>query len=210
MVLLIASVLHIAVTLIILVVLLLIIIKLLKILLKKTSEIDVTCNSVGSFSTTSASNLQFRFAVLLSELPWAGAFKGTGRVKLVAAGGGKAATWVMDSFAVKHMTSKSDLLVDLVPVRNQVVVAENGKVLQVHGIGSVITEGLVLPNVWYVPEIRMNHVSVHQLTTDHGLEVMMAGTRCSVTKMSDGSEVGWGHLRSDYKYEVDSLIVQQN
>lgn len=120
------------------------------------------------------------------------------------------AAWLMDSFAGNHMTGDRSLLVNIVPVNNQVVGAGNGRGLSVHGIGSVITEDVVLSNVWYVPGLHMNLVSVDQLTTDHDLIIKMAGTVCLVTKMSDGSEVGRAHLRSDYKYEVDSLIVQQN
>ncbi|KAF8652316.1 hypothetical protein HU200_062843 [Digitaria exilis] len=108
------------------------------------------------------------------------------------------------------MTGDRSLLISMVQVNNQVVRLENGRVLPVRAIGSVSTEDVVLSNVWYVPGLHMNSVSVDQLTADHDLFVKMEGAVCLVTKNSDGSEVGRAHLRADYKYEVDSLIVQQN
>ena len=120
-------------------------------------------------------------------------------------------TWLLDSNATNNMSGNLSLLTDMVPVSNQVVCAGSGKGMQVHGTGSVLTEAVVLPDVWYVPGLAARLVSVTQLTNDNpNLFIRMLGTACLVTKISDGSVIGSAHLRSDNKYEVDFLRIQQN
>nr|TKW01324.1 hypothetical protein SEVIR_8G172300v2 [Setaria viridis] len=96
------------------------------------------------------------------------------------------ADWFIASYATNHMTGDRTLISNLVPVSNQVVHAADGEGMQVCGRGSVITETVVLPDVWFVPGLTMNLVSVGQLTEDPP-------------------------LRSDIrKYVVDFLKVQLN
>jgi hypothetical protein len=108
------------------------------------------------------------------------------------------------------MTGDRTLISNLVPLSNKVVKAGNGEGMQVCGTGSVNTETVVLPDVWYVPGLSMNLVSVGQLTQDHGLMVYFGGGGCRINKICDGSVMGRGHLRSDNKYEVDFLKIQMN
>ena len=126
-------------------------------------------------------------------------------------GGIEDSTWLLDSYATNNMSGNLSLLTHMVPVSNQVVCAGSGKGMQVHGIGSVFTEAVVLPDVWYVPDLAVSLVSVNQLTNDNpNLSIKMSGTACHVTNISDGSVIGSAHLRSDNKYEVDFLRILQN
>uniref|UniRef100_A0A0E0HPR4 Retrovirus-related Pol polyprotein from transposon TNT 1-94-like beta-barrel domain-containing protein n=1 Tax=Oryza nivara TaxID=4536 RepID=A0A0E0HPR4_ORYNI len=59
---------------------------------------------------------------------------------------------------------------NLKPVTGRVVGGGNGAGLQVHGSGAVNTETVAIPDVWYVPGINCNLVSVGQLC-QLGLEV---------------------------------------
>ncbi|CAM0145549.1 unnamed protein product [Urochloa decumbens] len=120
------------------------------------------------------------------------------------------AVWFIATRASDHMTGDPTLISNLVPVRNMVVKAGNGEGMQVCGTGSVNTETVVLPDVWYVPGLAMNLVSVGQLTKDRHLMVSLGGGSCRINKISDGSAIGTGHLRSDNKYEVDFLKIQLN
>ncbi|OEL27123.1 hypothetical protein BAE44_0011856 [Dichanthelium oligosanthes] len=108
------------------------------------------------------------------------------------------------------MTGDRALISNPVPVSNKVVKAGNGEGLQVCATGSVNTETVVLPDVWYVPGLNMNLVSVGQLTKDRDLMVEIGGGACRISKISDGSVIGRGHLRSDFKYEVEFLKIQLN
>ncbi|TVU23484.1 hypothetical protein EJB05_25853, partial [Eragrostis curvula] len=118
------------------------------------------------------------------------------------------AAWFIASRASNHMTGDPGLISDLVPVSNQVVKAGNGEGMQMCGKGCVNTEMVVLPDVWYVPGLEWNLVSVGQLTTgDPDLIVEIGGGACRIGKVSDGSTMGRAHLRSDNKYELCLLSV---
>ncbi|KAL6908169.1 hypothetical protein ACP4OV_002339 [Aristida adscensionis] len=120
------------------------------------------------------------------------------------------AAWFIATRASNHMTGDRNLISNLVPENNGVVEAGNGEGMQICGTGFVNTETVVLPEVWYVPGLTMNLVSVGQLTTDPDLVVEIGGGACRVKKNSDGSVIGKAHLRSDNKYEVDFLKIQLN
>ncbi|CAD6255772.1 unnamed protein product [Miscanthus lutarioriparius] len=97
-----------------------------------------------------------------------------------------------------------------VPVNNQVVEAGEGEGMKVCGKGSVNTEKVVLSDVWYVPGLIANFVSVGQLTEDHNLIVQLGGGMCRVNKKSDGSVLGRAPLRPYRKYAVDFLKIELN
>ena len=132
---------------------------------------------------------------------------GTGGNSSVNAG---EADWFMASHATNHMTGDRTLISNLVPVSNQVVQAGDGEGMLVCGRGSVNTERVVLPDVWYVPGLTMNLVSVGQLTEDPDLSISMGGGMCRIRRTSDGSVLGRAPLRSNRKYVVDFLKVQRN
>ncbi|CAD6255773.1 unnamed protein product [Miscanthus lutarioriparius] len=118
--------------------------------------------------------------------------------------------WCIATFATNHMTGDKSLISNLVPVNNQVVKAGVGEGMQVCGRGYVNTETVVLPDVWYVPGLTMNQVSVGQLTQDPDLIVEIGCGACRISKKSDGSVLGEARLRSDHKYVVDFLKIKLN
>ncbi|CAO2142780.1 unnamed protein product [Urochloa humidicola] len=118
-------------------------------------------------------------------------------------------TWFIATAACHHMTGNQSLIPDLSPVSNQVVHSGNGSPMQVCGRGSVETATVVLPDVWYVPELTENLVSVGQLT-EHNLSIVFGGGECNISKTSDGSLVGKAHMGSDGMYTVDYLKVLVN
>ncbi|GJN05126.1 hypothetical protein PR202_ga22731 [Eleusine coracana subsp. coracana] len=115
------------------------------------------------------------------------------------------AVWFIATRASNHMTGDLSLISDLVPLSNKVVEEGDGEGMQVCGKGSVNTETVVLPDVWYVPGLAVNLVSVGQLTDDPDLIVGFGGGACRINKASDGSVIGRARLRSDKRYEVDFL-----
>ena len=157
----------------------------------------VVCNPLDGFSTCTP-NLAMLLAVISSGGPGGNSSVNAGQ-----------ADWFMASGATNHMTGDRALISNLVPVSNQVVQAGDGAGMLVCGRGSVNTETVILPDVWYVPGLTMNLVSVGQLTGDPDLSVSMGGGMCRIRKTSDGSVLGRAPLRSR-KYVVDFLKVQQN
>ncbi|WVZ49705.1 hypothetical protein U9M48_001037 [Paspalum notatum var. saurae] len=118
------------------------------------------------------------------------------------------ADWFVATFCTNHMTGDWTLISDPVPMGNQVVKAGEGEGLQVRGKGSVNTGTVVLPDVWYVPGLNRNLVSVGQLTKYRGLVVEMGGGMCHISR--HGSVLGRAPLRSDMKYVVDFLKIELN
>ncbi|WVZ49706.1 hypothetical protein U9M48_001038 [Paspalum notatum var. saurae] len=107
------------------------------------------------------------------------------------------------------MTGDPTLISDMLPVSNQIVQEGDGAGMQVRGRGSVKTETVLLPDVWYVPGLEWNLVSVGQLTEDPDLSVQMGGVICRISR--HGSVLGRAPLRrSDRKYVVDFLKIEQN
>uniref|UniRef100_A0A0E0HPR5 Retrovirus-related Pol polyprotein from transposon TNT 1-94-like beta-barrel domain-containing protein n=1 Tax=Oryza nivara TaxID=4536 RepID=A0A0E0HPR5_ORYNI len=78
--------------------------------------------------------------------------------------------WYIATAATNHMTRDQSVISNLKPVTGRVVGGGNGAGLQVHGSGAVNTETVAIPDVWYVPGINCNLVSVGQLC-QLGLEV---------------------------------------
>lgn len=109
------------------------------------------------------------------------------------------------------MTNDKSLISDLKPVADgrNIIADGNGAGLKVQGRGAVNTETVVLPaEVWYVPEIDENLVSVDQLN-ELGLSISIGRGVCTVTRVSDGSVVGKAR-RSGGVYEVEFLKVPLN
>lgn len=124
------------------------------------------------------------------------------------AGKGK---WYIATAATNHMTNDKSLISDLKPVADgrNIIADGNGAGLKVQGRGAVNTETVVLPaEVWYVPEIDENLVSVDQLN-ELGLSISIGRGVCTVTRVSDGSVVGKAR-RSGGVYEVEFLKVPLN
>ena len=77
-------------------------------------------------------------------------------------------SWIIDSGATDHMTSKSQLFYTYTssPSNKKIVVA-NGSLATVTGFGDIyITPTLILKNVLYVPKLSVNLVSIQKLTHD--------------------------------------------
>ncbi|KAJ1276800.1 hypothetical protein BS78_05G243000 [Paspalum vaginatum] len=118
------------------------------------------------------------------------------------------ADWFVASFCTNHMTGDRTLISDMVPVSNQVVQEGDAAGMQVCGRGSVNTETVVLPDVWYVPGLNQNLVSMGQLTEYPDLVVEMGGGVCHISR--HGSVLGRAPRRSDRKYAVDFLKIELN
>nr|BBF89472.1 hypothetical protein [Oryza glaberrima]BBF89484.1 hypothetical protein [Oryza glaberrima] len=114
--------------------------------------------------------------------------------------------WYMATAATNHMTRDQSLISDLKPVTGRVVSRGNGAGLKVHGSGAVNTETVAIPDVWHVPGINANLVSVPQLSL-LGLNISFDRGGCTVTRASDASVVGKAR-RSGAIYENLSGIFQ--
>ena len=77
-------------------------------------------------------------------------------------------SWIIDSGATNHMTSKSQLFHTYTPSpSNKKIAVANGSLATVAGFGDIyITSTLILKNVLHVPKLLVNLVSIQKLTHD--------------------------------------------
>ncbi|KAF7841333.1 Retrovirus-related Pol polyprotein from transposon TNT 1-94 [Senna tora] len=90
--------------------------------------------------------------------------------------------WIIDLGAFSHVTGNCSLLKDVVEpsIKNRVQLPD-GIVKTVKLMGKVVlTKGLVLPNVLFVPDFKYNLISVSKLVLDTGLQVIFYKDGCVV------------------------------
>ncbi|CAN6226669.1 unnamed protein product [Urochloa humidicola] len=115
--------------------------------------------------------------------------------------------WYVATGAAHHATGNSDLITNMMELANGglSVQAADGTSMPVCGRGNVVTDAVVLPDVYYVPGLCTNLVSVGQLA---GLDYSVGfGRGNCIVSSPDGTVVGGAHARGDGLYEVDFLRV---
>ncbi|KAL5205470.1 hypothetical protein ABZP36_033679 [Zizania latifolia] len=111
------------------------------------------------------------------------------------------AVWYLGTHA-NHITGNLNLLADLMPVYDRWVRTLVSQPMQVLARGCVNHKRIKLQDVWYVPECKVNVVSMEKLTSRE-LAVTMGGGTCAI-KQLDGTVVGKGRLVRNL-YELDFL-----
>ncbi|OEL34748.1 G-type lectin S-receptor-like serine/threonine-protein kinase [Dichanthelium oligosanthes] len=115
--------------------------------------------------------------------------------------------WYVASGAAQHATGDRGVITNLQELENNdlCVHAADGMPMPVRGIGNVVTDTVVLPDVYYVPGLWTNLVSVGQLA---GLDYCVGFGRGScVVNDPAGTVVGRAHAGGDGLYEVEFLRV---
>ncbi|CAD6252874.1 unnamed protein product [Miscanthus lutarioriparius] len=78
--------------------------------------------------------------------------------------------------------------------------------MQVLGCGNVVTDAVVLPDVWYVPGLTANLVSVSQLA-ELDYSIGFGHAECYIRSPDDGGLVGSARVGDEGLFEVDFLKV---
>ncbi|XP_039822964.1 uncharacterized protein LOC120685218 [Panicum virgatum] len=120
------------------------------------------------------------------------------------------ATWVVATAAPRHATGNRDLLSCFTHLQDSglFVHAADGTPMPVLGCGDVVTAAVVLPDVWYVPGLTANLVSVSQLS-ELDYSVGFGRTECFIRSPADGGLVGSARVGEGGLFEVDFLRVHQ-
>ncbi|XP_044361347.1 uncharacterized protein [Triticum aestivum] len=126
----------------------------------------------------------------------------------IEAEGKTAATWLIDTGAVHHATGKLSLMSDVTTEADDdlFMTARDGVRMRVHAQGSVITDTVVLPDVWYIPGLTKNVVSASQLN-QLGYSIGFTRGTCFIRSATDGTLIGKGHVSEDGLFETDFLKV---
>ena len=87
--------------------------------------------------------------------------------------------WVLDSGASHHMSPDSSAFTSLSPASPVSVMTADGTPMPLAGVGSVLAPNISLSNVYHIPSLSLNLVSVSQLCNS-GYLVSFSSTSCQV------------------------------
>lgn len=116
-------------------------------------------------------------------------------------------SWIIDSEATHHVCHDKNKYLSLSETLNQLVTLPTGLGVKIIGIGKVqINESLILNNVLYIPDFRLNLISVSQMTRDLGYRVTFDSGSCMIQDLSRGLMIGQGEEISNL-YILDEASV---
>jgi hypothetical protein len=133
--------------------------------------------------------------------------KGSFAVAATSSAGALSSSWVLDSGASFHVTSDQSRLPSTTPVTEGTSVQiADGTLYHVTHKGSLSDSNFTVPNIFFVPELSMNLLSVGQIT-DHNCFVGFDDSSCFVQDRHTGDVIGTGRRRksSPRIYILDTL-----
>ena len=102
-------------------------------------------------------------------------------------------TWIIDSGATHHVTHDKSLFIKLDTSVNHYVNLPTGQTVRIGGAGIVVLNtDITLKNVLYIPEFRLNLLSISSLTTDLGSRIIFDHECCLKQDLSKGLMIGRG------------------
>lgn len=116
-------------------------------------------------------------------------------------------SWIIDSGATHHVSHDKSLFVSLTASMDQSVSLPTGTDIKIAGIGQIrLNDYLILNNVLYIPDFRLNLLSISQLTHDLGCRVSFEEDSCMIQDTTKGLMIGQGERISNlYVLEGESL-----
>lgn len=116
--------------------------------------------------------------------------------------------WIVDSGASDHMTCFLNLLHNIRPAPPHMTIKlPTGSTTNITHIGdTVLSCGIPLFNVLFVPQFTHNLLSVTKLGKDNKCEVMFRDSKCFVTESESKAIVGVGYLKNNLYYLGNSSI----
>ena len=120
-------------------------------------------------------------------------------------------SWIIDSGAIDHMTSKSQLFHTYTPSpSNKKIAVGNGSLATIAGFGDIyITPTLILKNVLHVPKLLANLVSIQKLTHDLKCYAIFFPFYCVFQEQGSGRRIGLAKERSGL-YNLESSQKTSN
>lgn len=108
--------------------------------------------------------------------------------------------WVFDSGATHHMTNDISLFSSISASSFPAsALTANGTPMSLAGIGSIVSPRLSLSDVYCIPQLTLNLISISQLC-DSGYIVHFSSSSCHVQDPHSKKLIGTGLERRDYMY----------
>jgi len=114
--------------------------------------------------------------------------------------------WVLDSSASHHMSSDSSSFTSMSLLASIPVMTADGTPMPLACVGSVVTPHLSLPNVYLIPKLKLNLVSVGQICDSGDYLVMFSCSFCYVQDLQSQKLIETGR-RENGLYILDELNV---
>nr|KYP74868.1 Retrovirus-related Pol polyprotein from transposon TNT 1-94 [Cajanus cajan] len=127
---------------------------------------------------------------------------GTPKFACVFSVAAKCTEWIIDTGATNHMTYDKNMFTHLSPNSPvSVIINANGISSPVLGIGAVsISPSLTISNVFFVPSLNCNLLSVSQLTKSHNCAFSFFPTYCTLQNIHTQEKIGSGKRREGLYY----------
>ena len=114
--------------------------------------------------------------------------------------------WVLDSGASHHMSPDSSSFTSVSSLSSIPVMTADGTPMPLAGVGSVITPHLSLPNVYLIPNLKLNLASIGQICDSGDYLVMFFCFFCCVQDLQSQKLIRTVH-RENGIYVLDELKV---
>ena len=103
--------------------------------------------------------------------------------------------WIVDSGATSHITFSLDTFLEYKPMHNYHVSLPNGSRVSVAAVGSVsLSASLILQNVLYIPDFKVNLLSVPALLSNSNYSLTFTPDHCLVQDLSISGVIGKANL----------------
>ncbi|KAG7585301.1 Reverse transcriptase RNA-dependent DNA polymerase [Arabidopsis thaliana x Arabidopsis arenosa] len=121
-------------------------------------------------------------------------------------------TWVIDSGATHHVCHDRNLFASLDTSVVNFVNLPTGPKVRISGVGLVrLNKDILLQNVLFIPEFRLNLISISSLTSDIGSRVVFDPSCCEIQDPIRGSMIGKGRrIGNLYVLDTESPSVSVN
>jgi len=121
--------------------------------------------------------------------------RGSVAVAATSSAGTSSSSWVLDSGASFHVTSDQSQLASTTPITEGASVqTADGTLCYITHKGSLCDPHFTVPNIFFVPELSMDLLSVGQIT-DHNCFVGFDDSSCYVQDLRTGEVIGTGRRR---------------
>lgn len=117
-------------------------------------------------------------------------------------------TWVIDSGATHHVSHDKNLFSTIDTSVESFVNLSTGATIKISGVGKIqLNKHICLNNVLFIPEFRLNLLSISSLTSDIGSRVIFDPSSCTIQDPIRGLTIGQGR-RLGNLYVLDTTAPQ--
>jgi len=122
------------------------------------------------------------------------------------------ATWVIDSGATHHVSHDRSLFSSLDTSVLSAVNLPTGPTVKISGVGTLkLNDDILLKNVLFIPEFRLNLISISSLTDDIGSRVIFDKNSCEIQDLIKGRMLGQGRRVANlYLLDVGDQSISVN